>query len=64
MKPLITLLLTFCILTSPFTIHSSYAAPAPVPQTGQTTLGNRIKTILVVCTVLCYSGHVALHEHC
>ncbi len=37
MKPIITLLLTFCLLVSHFTLQSHAAAPAPVPQTGQTT---------------------------
>ncbi len=37
MKSIITLLLTFCLLVSPFTLQSHAAAPAPVPQTRQTT---------------------------
>jgi hypothetical protein len=37
MKHLFTMLFIFTLLTSPFTLQSHAAAPAPVPQTGQTT---------------------------
>jgi len=38
MKHLIFIFSTFCILNSPFSIlNSAQAAPAPIPQTGQTT---------------------------
>ena len=56
MKPIITLLLTFCLLASPFTLQSHAAAPAPVPQTGHTSIGKRINrfwlSVMYCATVL------------
>jgi len=40
MKHIYTTLLIFTLLTSPFTLHSHAAPPAPVPQTGQTLCYN------------------------